>query len=153
MRITAQDAGGIADEDDQVLEAGFSQGPGDSNLSMIFQRDLFEEEPWKGDPQSTDYFSDSYCITLGTGETVYGGLEQVSFSGTQGTFDFSGRAAKILGIGRQLVVDFKVSEQDLRLFQEFLRKVVTWGVPSQVPQLHGFTSSTCERQQCQGFFI
>lgn len=139
MKITAQDAGGVADEDDQVLEAGITQGPGDSNLSMMFQRDLFAEDPWKGDPRSTDYFSNSYCITLGSGETVYGGLEQVSFSGAQGTFDFSSRAANVLGIDRQLVVDFKVSEQNLRLFQGFLRKVVTWGVPSQVPQLHGFT--------------
>ncbi|KAJ5444710.1 uncharacterized protein N7458_008582 [Penicillium daleae] len=106
MEITTQDAGGVADEDYEVLEAGFSEGPGDSKLAMMFQRDLFAEEPWSGNPQSDNYFSDGYCITLGSGQTVYGGSEQVSFSGSQGQFDFSGHAASILSVGQQLIVDF-----------------------------------------------
>lgn len=106
---------------------------------MMFQRDL-SDELWNSDPQSDDYFSNSYCITLRSGETVYGGLEQVSFQGTRGNFDFSDHVANMLVIhvDRQLLVDFEVSEQDLQLFQEFLKKVVTWGVPSQIPQLYGF---------------
>lgn len=108
MEITTQDAGGVADEDYEVFEARFSEGPGDSKLAMMFQRDLFAEEPWSGSPQSDDYFSDDYCITLGSGQTVYGRLEQVSFSGSQGQFDFSGHAASVLSVGRQLIVDFTV---------------------------------------------
>lgn len=63
----------------------------------------------------------------------------MSFSGTQGQFDFSGHAANVLGVDRQLIVNFEVLEEYLRLFQEFPRKDVTWGVPCQVPQLNGFT--------------
>jgi hypothetical protein len=137
MQITAQAAGGEIDEDYSIFEAGFSEGPDGSGLAMMFQREL-SEEPWNGDPQSEDYFSNSYCITLGSGETVYGGLKQVSFAGTRGKFDFSDHVADVLGIGRQLLVDFEVSEQGLQLFQKFLKKVVTWGVPSQIPQIYGF---------------
>ncbi|KAJ5678634.1 hypothetical protein N7462_006878 [Penicillium macrosclerotiorum] len=138
MNITAQITAGSADEDNQVLEAAFSEKSDGWGFAMMFQRDLFAEEPWTGNPQSADYFSDSYCITLGTGETVYGGLEQVSFSGTQGTFDFSPSAATSLHIDRHLLVEFNVAEQDLRHFQAVLRKVVTWGMPSQVPRMNGF---------------
>ena len=138
MKITAQSAGGVADGDDQVLEAGFCEGPDGSGLAVIFQRDLLVDGPWNGDRGTDDYFSNSYCITLGSGETVYGGLEQVTFSGKLGTFDFADPMAGILGIGPQLIVDFEVSQQDLQLFQETLKKIVTWGVPSQIPRLNGF---------------
>ncbi|KAE8167863.1 immunity protein 7 [Aspergillus tamarii] len=139
MKITAQSAGGVADEDDQVLEAGFCEGPDGLGLAVIFQRDLLVDGPWHGDRGTDDYFSNSYCITLGSGETVYGGLEQVTFSGKLGTFDFADPMAGILGIGPQLIVDFEVSQQDLQLFQETLKKIVTWGVPSQIPRLNGFS--------------
>jgi hypothetical protein len=36
MKISAQAAGGIADEDYLVLEAGFSEDDADSELSMMF---------------------------------------------------------------------------------------------------------------------
>jgi hypothetical protein len=89
MKITAQDAGSVADKDYEfeyeIPEAGFSEGPGDSKLAMMFQRD----------PRSDDYLSNSYCITFGSGETVYGELEQVSFWKTQGNFDFSGHAVSV----------------------------------------------------------
>ncbi|GFF53877.1 hypothetical protein IFM51744_08218 [Aspergillus udagawae] len=137
MRIITQNAGGEADEYDNVLEAGFAEGPTDSDLVMLFQREL-SAGTWEGDPNTDDYFSNSYCITLRSGETVYGGLEQVVFFGNRGTFSFSDRAAQVLGTGRQVVVDFQVPERNLWEFQETLKKVVTWGVPSQIPQLMGF---------------
>ncbi|KJK60780.1 Immunity protein 7 [Aspergillus parasiticus SU-1] len=139
MRITAKFAGGLADQDNQVLEAGFSEGSDGSLMAVIFQRDLLAEDPWDGDRGTDDYFNNSYCVTLGSGETVYGGLEQVAFSGNRATFDFADPMAGILGIGPQLIVDFEVSDQELQLFQETLKKIVTWGVPSQVPQLSGFS--------------
>ncbi|MFD9207429.1 hypothetical protein ACFVZM_14280 [Streptomyces sioyaensis] len=138
IEVTARAAGGVADEDYDVLEAGFSERADGSGLAVMFQREL-SAEPWEGDPETDDYFSNSYCVTLGSGETVYGELEQVSFSGTRGTFHFADHAAGILRTGRQLVVDFEVPEGDLRVFQEVLQKVVTWGVPSQVPHLNGFS--------------
>ncbi|KAJ5095704.1 immunity protein 7-domain-containing protein [Penicillium alfredii] len=74
--ITAVGTGGEADESDQVLEAWFAEGSDDSALVMIFRRDL-DTEPWAGDPDTDDWLSNSYCITLGSGETIYGGLKQV----------------------------------------------------------------------------
>jgi hypothetical protein len=82
---------------------------------MTFQRTHSAGDPWKGDPSTDDYFNNGYCR----------GLEQVSFSDSQGHFYFSDHAAADLGIGRQLVVDFEVSEQLLQLFQRFLKQVVT----------------------------
>src|SRR5262249_14390767 len=79
------------------------------------------------------------CITLGSEATIYGGLEQVSFQNSQACFYFSDHAAAELGTGRQLVVDFEVSEKLLQIFQRFLRQAVTWGVPSQIPQLNGLS--------------
>lgn len=139
MKITAQSADGLADQEYQVLEAGFAEGPDGSGLAVIFQRDLLAEGPWNGDRETDDYFNNSYCVTLGSGETVYGGLEQVAFSGKRATFDFAESMAGILGVEPQFIVDFEVSDQELQLFQETLKKIVTWGVPSQVPQLNGFS--------------
>ncbi|KAA8651284.1 hypothetical protein EYZ11_012749 [Aspergillus tanneri] len=137
MQILAKAAGGEVVEHYDFLEAFFAEGADGSGLVMMFQRELSTEEPWNGDPSTDDYFSNSYCVTIRSGGTVYGGLEQVSFSDSQGCFYFSDRAAAVLGRGRQLVVDFEVPKQDLQLFQRFLKEVVTWGVPSQIPQLNG----------------
>jgi len=146
MHILAKVSGGEVDEHYDVLQAFFAEGADGSGLVMTFQRQLSAEEPWNGDPSTDDYFNNSYCITLGSEVTIYGGLEQVSFVDSQGCFYFSDYAAADLGTGRQLVVDFEVSGQDLQLFQQFLREAVTWGVPSQIPRLNGlaFKSSIME---------
>ncbi|EAW19889.1 uncharacterized protein NFIA_095090 [Aspergillus fischeri NRRL 181] len=151
MHILAKLAGGEVDEHYDVLEAYFAEGADGSGLVMTFQRQLSAEEPWNGDPSKDDYFDNSYCITLGSEVTIYGGLEQVSFLDSQGCFYFSDQAAANLGTGRQLVVDFEVSEHALQLFQQFLREAVTWGVPSQIPQLNGlsFKSSIMEAPSTQ----
>ncbi|OQE16003.1 hypothetical protein PENFLA_c029G06299 [Penicillium flavigenum] len=151
MHMLAKVAGGEVDEYYDVLEAFFAQGADGSGLVMTFQRQLSAEEPWDGDPSTEDYFNNSYCITLGSEATIYGGLEQVSFLDSRGCFYFSDHAAADLGIGRQLIVDFEVSEQLLQLFQRFLRQAVTWGVPSQIPQLNGlaFRSSIMDAPNTQ----
>jgi hypothetical protein len=54
-KITAHGAGGVSDEDRRPSSRGRqTKGPGDSNLTMIFQRDLFAEESWNGDLQSDE---------------------------------------------------------------------------------------------------
>ncbi|KAJ5082053.1 hypothetical protein N7532_011096 [Penicillium argentinense] len=121
--ITALDAGGVSDESDGVLEAGFSENTSgtDTQVTVLFQRELSAKDPWHGDADTDDYLNNI----------------EISFSGTTGTFDFSERAAGVLGLGRRLVVDFDIPENDLCLFRDMLRRVVTWGVPSQVPKLEG----------------
>ncbi|KAJ5367891.1 uncharacterized protein N7496_007651 [Penicillium cataractarum] len=137
MYILAKAAGGEVDEYYDVLEAFCAQGADGSGFVITFQRQLSAQEPWNGDPSTDDYFNNSYCITLGSEATIYGGLEQVSFLDSRRCCYFSEPAATGLGIGRKLIVDFEVAEQLLHLFQRFLRQAVTWGVPSQTPQLNG----------------
>ncbi|KAE8390286.1 immunity protein 7-domain-containing protein [Aspergillus alliaceus] len=151
MHILAKVAGGEVDEHYDVLQAFFAEGADGSGLVMTFQRQLSAEEPWNGDPSTDDYFNNSYCITLGSEETIYGGLEQVSFLDSQGYFYFSDHVAADLGTGQRLVVDFEVSEQDLQRFQQFLMEAVTWGVPSHIPRLNGlaFKSSIMEAPNTQ----
>jgi hypothetical protein len=86
MHILAKAAGGEVDENYDVLEVFFAEGADGSGLVMTFQRQLSEEEPWNGDPLTDDYFNNSYCITLRSEAMIYGGLEQVSFWGSQGCF-------------------------------------------------------------------
>ncbi|KXG45489.1 uncharacterized protein PGRI_040380 [Penicillium griseofulvum] len=150
MHMLAKVAGGEVDEYYDVLQAFFAEGADGSGLVMTFQRQL-SVEPWNGDPSTDDYFNNSYCMTLGSEVTIYGGLEQVSFLDSRGCFYFSDHAATELGIGRQLIVDFKVSEHLLQLFQRFLRQAVTWGVPSQIPQTNGlaFESSIMDAPTTQ----
>jgi hypothetical protein len=138
MHILAKVAGGEIDQYYDVLEAFFAEGADGSGLVMTFQRTHSAEDPWNGDPATEDYFNNSYCITLGSEATIYGGLEQVSFLDSRGCFYFSDQAAADLGIGRQLIVDFEVTGHS-QLFQRFLRQAVTWGVPSQIPQLNGLS--------------
>lgn len=89
MQIIAKNAGGETDDSYDVLEAGFAEGATDSDLVMMFQREL-SAGTWEGDPNTDDYFSNSYCITLRLGETVYGG------AGTGGLFRES-RYIQLLG--------------------------------------------------------
>ncbi|MGH3312409.1 MAG: Imm10 family immunity protein [Streptomyces sp.] len=138
MHIIASAAGAVADEDDEVLEAGFSEGEDGSGVAVLFQRDLFAEDPWQGDPATEDYSSNSYCVTQGTGQSCYGGVEQISFDKDTATITFSSRIANTLGLGDKLVVAFTVPEEDLQKFKEALSRVVTWGTPTQIPQLSGW---------------
>lgn len=150
MYILAKVAGGEVDEYYDVLEAFFAEGADGSGLVMTFQRTQSAEDPWNGDASTDDYFNNSYCITLGSEATIYGGLEQVSFSDSRGCFYFSDQAAADLNIGRELIVDFEVSEKLLQHFQRFLRQTVTWGVPSQIPQLNGLAFNTQPEELDEG---
>ncbi|MER5973922.1 Imm10 family immunity protein [Streptomyces sp. NPDC002055] len=137
MRITARAAGAVEDEEDEVLEAGFSEGADGSGVALLFQRDLFADTPWDGDPETTDLFSNSYCVTLGTGQTCYGGIEEITFEGNSATFTFSPRTAETLGLGARLAVHFDIAADDLEDFKATLPRIITWGTPTQVPQLTG----------------
>ncbi|KAJ5629242.1 hypothetical protein N7528_002899 [Penicillium herquei] len=136
--ITIRSVCGYSDKENDIIVAGFAEDLDGSGVTMIIQRELCAEDPWAGDPDTMDYFSNSYCITLGSGEAVYGQLERVCFSGAQGSFNFSDYAADILGLGRPFVLNFEVPEQELRSFQETLLRIVKWGVPSQIPEFIGF---------------
>lgn len=86
MEITTRATGGMTEDDYGLLETGLSKNRNGPGLAVLFQRKLFVDE-WNGDLHTDDYFSGSYCITLGSGETVYEGLERASFSEGCGAFD------------------------------------------------------------------
>jgi hypothetical protein len=82
-------------------------------------------------------FNNTYCITVGSGQTVYGGLRAVSFDGATASFDIDAEDAAILGLEPRLDVEFDVPEADLAAFRAMLRRVLTWGIPREIPALAG----------------
>ncbi|MFE6157442.1 Imm10 family immunity protein [Streptomyces sp. NPDC056486] len=126
------------DEDDEVLEAGFSEREDGTGIAVMFQRDIFADDPWEGSEDETDFFNNSYCVTTGAGATSYGGVLSIDLSQQPAVFKLSPRVANTLKLDEVIEVDFNVPEQDWNDFRTVLRRVVTWGVPSQVPEVRGF---------------
>ncbi|MFE0104776.1 hypothetical protein [Streptomyces sp. NPDC059009] len=146
MRLTVRAVGMAEDEDDEVLEAGFSENEDGSGIAVFFQRDLFAEDPWEAPAEETpetsqapeaDLFNNSYCVTTGAGATAYGGVLSIDLSQSPAQFRLSPRAASTLGLSETLEITFDVPEEDWERFRRGLRRVVTWGVPSQVPEVRG----------------
>lgn len=136
MRIVAHSAGMEEDEYDDVMEAGFTEGEDGSGIGLLFQRGLSDPDPWEGELRNpNDLVNNTYCLTTPSGQTAYGGLREVAFSGDTGTFTFEPRVARTLQLEEELQVRFAVAADDLADFKSMLRRVVTWGVPSEVPQL------------------
>lgn len=138
MRLTVQACGMEEDEDDEVLEAGFSEREDGTGIAIMFQRDIFADDPWEGSEGETDLFNNSYCVTAGAGATSYGGVVSIDISQQTAVFVLSPRVANTLKLDELIEVDFNVPDQDWSDFKTMLRRVVTWGVLSQVPQVRGF---------------
>lgn len=138
MELVARAAGADDDEYDDVLEAGFSENEDGSGVAVMFQRTRSAPDPWPGDPGETQLFNNTYCITVGSGQTVYGGLKSVEFAtDREAVIRIDPGFADILGLDDRLEVRFEVPDGDLDEFKAMLPKVVTWGLPSQVPALRG----------------
>ncbi|SOD62874.1 Immunity protein 10 [Streptomyces zhaozhouensis] len=138
MRITAHAVGVDDDEYDDVLEAGFAEGEDGSGLAVAFQRARSAPTPWQGVLRDEDdLFDNTYCIVVG-GATVYGGLLSVEFTAPTARFRFAPEDAAILRLGDSVLdVTFDASPEELAEFTTMLRRVVTWGAPSQIPRLTG----------------
>lgn len=134
MELVSRNTGAIEDDYDEVLEAGFSEGIDGSGFAIFFQLDLYAET-WIGDPDDTDYSSNSYCLTLGSGETCYGGLREVVMRNQKLEFLFSERIASTFCIDTQLTVTSESPEADFSRFVSTLHKIITWGTPAQIPSI------------------
>jgi hypothetical protein len=137
LELVARAAGCDDDEYDDVLEAWFSEGPDTSGVVVMFQRTRSDPDPWAGDPNETELFNNTYCITVGSGQTVYGGLKSVEFEGDTAVIQLASDDAQILGLDPLIHVRFEVRAIDLADFKAMLLRVVRWGIPSQVPALTG----------------
>ncbi|GAA3851683.1 Imm10 family immunity protein [Streptomyces sedi] len=137
MSITARIVGADEDEYDDVLEAAFAEGT-DPGLAVAFQRVWSAPDPWEGVLRDeNDLFDNTYCIVVG-GATVYGGLLSVEFTAPTARFRFAPAKSETLRLeDSTLDVTFEVSPEELAEFTTMLRRVVTWGVPSQIPRLTG----------------
>ncbi|WP_062204298.1 Imm10 family immunity protein [Streptomyces sp. NBRC 109706] len=137
MMITARLVGADDDEYDDVLEAGFAEGT-DSGLAVSFQRMRSAPDPWQGVVRDRDdLFDNSYCVVVG-GATVYGGLLSVDLTAPTARFRFAPYDAAVLRLADPtLDVTFDVPPDELAAFTGMLRRVVTWGTPTQIPRLTG----------------
>ncbi|BDT91467.1 MULTISPECIES: Imm10 family immunity protein [Nocardia] len=138
MDLVARAAGCEDDEYDDYLGAGFAEGADGSGIAVMFQRTRSDPDPWQGDPNETELFDNTYCITVGSGQTVYGGLKKVEFTDdSTAVIEIDPEDAQILGLGAHLLVRFEVPDTDLAKFKAMLPRIVTWGIPAQVPTLAG----------------
>lgn len=67
MELFAQSVGFEIDEEDEVVEAGFSEGIDDPGFTLLIQRTDYEP-----DEQDISLGMDTYCLVSG-GRTHYGG--------------------------------------------------------------------------------
>src|ERR1041384_8062640 len=123
MRLTVRACGMDEDEDDEVLEAGFSENEDGSGVAILFQRDIFADDPWEGSEDETDLFNNSYCVTTGAGATSYGGVVSIDLSQRPAVFTLSPRVANTLKLDEVIEIDFQVPEQDWDDFKSGLRRV------------------------------
>ena len=106
MRLTVRACGTEEDEDDEVLEAAFSEGEDGTGTAIMFQRNIFADDPWKGSEDETDFFNNSYCVTTGAGATSYGGVVSIDLSQQPAVFKLSPRVANTLKLDEVIEVDF-----------------------------------------------
>ncbi|GII23291.1 Imm10 family immunity protein [Planosporangium mesophilum] len=132
-QLTARAMGGEQDDDDEVLEAGFSEFEDGTGFALLFQRPTYEPNE-----QETELGWDTYCLTTGDGKTHYGGLEAVALEGARLSIKLKPGAADILGLDRDIEVDLQVDDDSLRRFGEVFPRVVTWGRAEEVPTISGF---------------
>jgi hypothetical protein len=90
MHLVARAAGADYNENDDVLEAGFSKHEDGSGIALMFQRARSAAGPWRGLPGQADLFNNTYCITaLGHGQPRPDLLRRVlgGQGGKQGNLD------------------------------------------------------------------
>lgn len=135
MRITARSAGMSEDEDDEVLEAGFAEGADGAGTSILFQRDLFADDPWQGDTNDPELFNNTYCVATGSGKTCFGGVTSVHLEGLRVRFTLNRDTAETLDLDEVIDVDFLAPEGAVQDFKNGIKRVLSWGNPREVPNI------------------
>ncbi|WP_406270858.1 Imm10 family immunity protein [Actinacidiphila glaucinigra] len=131
MELVAQSVGFEADEDDEVLEAGFSEGVDDPGFTLLIQRSDYEP-----DEQDISLGFDTYCLVTG-GRTHYGGILRVEWDGGVLRFDVSTHAAAVLNVPENLTVRFEAPAEDVEAYLTGLPEILDWGRMEERPVLVG----------------
>lgn len=132
MELVARSVGFEIDEEDEVVEAGFSEGVDDPGFTLLIQRTDYEP-----DEQDISLGMDTYCLVSG-GRTHYGGLLRVEWDGAALSFALSGRAAAVLNIQESLVVRFDAPAGNVEAYMAGLPGILDWGRAEERPVLVGF---------------
>ncbi|MFJ8149121.1 Imm10 family immunity protein [Streptomyces sp. NPDC096048] len=132
MEIVAQSVGFEVDEEDEVREAGFSEGADEPGFTLLIQRSDYEP-----DEQDISLGFDTYCLVSG-GRSHYGGLRRVERDAEMIRFLFSSQAAAVLGISESLTVRFEAPTQSVEAYSSGLPGILDWGRETERPILVGF---------------
>ncbi|MFE8017021.1 Imm10 family immunity protein [Streptomyces antibioticus] len=133
MEVVAQSVGFEIDEEDEVVEAGFSEGVEDPGFTLLIQRTDYEP-----DEQDISLGMDTYCLVSG-GRTHYGGLLRVEREGHVLRFDIAGRAAAVLNVPERVTVRFDAPAENVEAYMAGLPSILDWGRAEERPVLLGFS--------------
>ncbi len=132
MELIAQSVGFEIDEEDEVVEAGFSEGIDDPGFTLLIQRTDYE-----ADEKDISLGMDTYCLVSG-GRTHYGGLLRVEWDGDSIRFTLSGKAASVLNIPESLTIRFEAPVENVEAYVAGLPDILDWGRSEERPVLVGF---------------
>ncbi|NUT98134.1 MAG: hypothetical protein HOY78_39595 [Saccharothrix sp.] len=132
MEITARSFGYVEDDEDEVLEAGFSEHEDGSGLVLLLQATAHEP-----DEQEIRLGMDTYCL-VSAGRTHYGGLRRVERDGDLVRFSFDADAVEVLELPAELAVRLDGPPEAVQRFFAGLPLVLTRGRETGWPELVGF---------------
>ncbi|GAB1217432.1 hypothetical protein ATERTT37_006671 [Aspergillus terreus] len=101
------------------------------------RRDLYADDPYEGPDDEDDRLNNTYCVTTPENQTWYGGVQSINFAGNVALFCFDSTLAEILGLDKELEVEFQVEPKEFNKFKAVLQRIVTWGAASQVSNITG----------------
>lgn len=132
LELIARSFGYAEDDDDEVLECGFSENEDGSGFVLLIQRTLYEP-----DEQDILLGFDTYCLVAG-GRTHYGGIVRAEREGNLLRLDVSSKAARVLEVPANLEVHLEGSVDDVEDFFSGLPAILDWGREEGRPILVGF---------------
>ena len=115
------------DQNDDVFVVGLAQESDGVGAALLFQipvdADLIED-------------TDTYCTTDDRHATVYGGVRSVTIDGAELHLGWSLEAAEVLGSGETTSLELMVPGSQVQALRAGLRRVFTYGVASEHPELN-----------------
>ncbi|MEU5741648.1 Imm10 family immunity protein [Streptomyces tendae] len=131
MEIVTQSVGFEVDEEDEVREAGFSEGTDEPGFTLLIQQSDYES-----DEQDISLAFDTYYLVSG-GRSHYGGLRRVERDTEMIRFLSTSQAATAPGISESLTVRFEAPTQSMEAYSSGLPGIRDWDRETERPILVG----------------
>ncbi|XVV02648.1 Imm10 family immunity protein [Actinosynnema sp. CA-248983] len=132
MEIVVRSFRFAADEDDEVMEAGFAEADDGSGFVLLIQRGLYES-----DEQDIALGMDTYCLVSG-GKSIYGGLIRAVRKERGVDLVLSREAASLLALPANLELRLDGPPDDVAEILDGLPRIVDWGREGERPELVDF---------------